>query len=78
MYLILLYYYEPNLIPQVTDNQDGTERCIAYKKSSGQNSPGILFIAGFMSSKDANKPTALHSFCQKQGIPFVRYGTKRN
>lgn len=58
---------------KVTDNQDGTERRIAYKKSSGQNSPGILFIAGFMSCKDANKPTALHSFCQKQGIPFVRF-----
>ncbi|XP_042207085.1 palmitoyl-protein thioesterase ABHD10, mitochondrial-like isoform X2 [Homarus americanus] len=35
--------------------------------------PGIIFIPGFMSHKNSEKPTAIHDFCKKNGFPFVRY-----
>ncbi|KAK4291952.1 hypothetical protein Pmani_035249 [Petrolisthes manimaculis] len=49
------------------------ERRLAYVKDEGTRSPGVLFIPGFMGHKDADKPKALHNFCKKIGLSFLRY-----
>lgn len=60
------------LVFQVKDSVSGEERKLAYVKECGTRSPGIVFIAGFMSTKDAIKPIAFQEFCKKHDLPYIR------
>lgn len=62
-----------NLFHEVKDKESGKVRRIAYNKTSGPRSHGLLYIPGFMGHKGGGKPVALHSFSQKYGFPFLRY-----
>ena len=66
-------YLPPDLISlQVTGEDTGTTRKIAYCKSPGPRTPGIIYIPGFMSDKKGIKAVSLYKFCQKHGFPYVR------
>ncbi|KAK7068140.1 hypothetical protein SK128_008427 [Halocaridina rubra] len=57
----------------VTDNKTGDQRSLAYRKLPGTRAPGIIFISGFMATKDDVKPVALEEFASKHRFPFIRY-----
>ncbi|CAH1796699.1 unnamed protein product [Owenia fusiformis] len=53
---------------------------IAYEKMAGQvdvmsdiGYPGIVFCSGFMSSMEGTKAVALHNFCKKRNLSYVRF-----
>jgi len=47
---------------------------IAYEKVEGSpNLPTVMFVPGFMSGKDGDKPKHLREYCIKQNYSFVRY-----
>lgn len=58
---------------EIKDEKTGSTRKIAYMKSNGPRTPGIIFIPGFMSHKEGTKAVHLYKFCQKYGFPYVRY-----
>ena len=46
---------------------------IAYEKVEGSpNLPTVMFVPGFMSGKDGDKPKHLREYCIKQNYSFVR------
>ncbi|KAK7076410.1 Mycophenolic acid acyl-glucuronide esterase, mitochondrial [Halocaridina rubra] len=63
----------PTEFLEVKDEQTGSIRKIAYMKSPGPRSPGIIYIPGFMSHKSGIKSATLSQFCLKYGFPYVRY-----
>jgi len=49
-------------------------RKIAYEKVEGcAGMPTVMFIPGFMSGKDGDKPRHLREYCIKKNYTFVRY-----
>ncbi|CAL4085275.1 unnamed protein product [Meganyctiphanes norvegica] len=58
---------------EITEDDTGKKRHLTYTKTIGPSQPGIIYIPGFMSGKDGNKPIAIDSFCQKNKLSFVRY-----
>ena len=52
-------------------DENGITRKIGYQKLDGMN-PGIVFIPGFMGTKDHLKPAVIMNFCLEQGIQFIR------
>jgi len=49
-------------------------RKIAYEKVDGcADMPTVMFIPGFMSGKDGDKPRHLREYCIKKNYTFVRY-----
>uniref|UniRef100_T1IWK9 Palmitoyl-protein thioesterase ABHD10, mitochondrial n=1 Tax=Strigamia maritima TaxID=126957 RepID=T1IWK9_STRMM len=51
------------------------KRAIAYKKTAGIKSPGLIFLSGYMSNMEGNKATALAEFCSKNGHPLILVGS---
>ena len=45
---------------------------IAYDRITG-NSPGVMFLGGFMSNMRGAKATALEKICRTNGHAFVRF-----
>jgi len=47
---------------------------IAYEKVEGSaDMPTVMFVPGFMSGKDGDKPRHLRDYCIKKNYTFVRY-----
>ena len=55
--------------PQILTREDGAT--IAYHHSPGQT-PGVIFLGGFMSDMTGTKATTLESFCRERGRAFTR------
>ena len=55
---------------QILTRENGTS--IAYNKLEG-NSPGLIFMSGFMSDMNGSKALALEQHCQEQGLAFLRF-----
>ena len=55
---------------QILTRENGTS--IAYNKLEG-NSPGLLFMSGFMSDMNGSKALALEQHCQERGLAFLRF-----
>ena len=56
--------------PSFLDKGDGAR--IAYHKMEGQ-SPGIVFLGGFMSDMTGTKATMLEAFARERGQAFLRF-----
>ncbi|XP_068208762.1 palmitoyl-protein thioesterase ABHD10, mitochondrial-like [Palaemon carinicauda] len=63
----------PTQFLEIKDENTGMTRRIAYLKSPGPRTPGIIYFPGFMSNKSGTKAVSLYKFCQKHGFPYVRY-----
>ncbi|XP_064104785.1 palmitoyl-protein thioesterase ABHD10, mitochondrial-like isoform X1 [Macrobrachium nipponense] len=63
----------PTQFLEIKDEEAGLTREIAYAKSPGPRTPGIIYIPGFMSDKSGIKAVSLYKFCQENGFPYVRY-----
>ncbi|RMF08878.1 MAG: alpha/beta hydrolase [Alphaproteobacteria bacterium] len=59
-----------NMAPQALALEDGS--VIAYHKIEG-NSPGVIFLGGFMSDMTGTKATALEAHCRAHGRAFIRF-----
>lgn len=47
---------------------------LAYEKVDGSsNLPTVMFVPGFMSGKDGDKPKHLREYCMKKNYTFIRY-----
>ena len=55
---------------QILTRENGTS--IAYNKLEG-NSPGLIFMSGFMSDMNGSKALALEQHCQERGLAFLRF-----
>ena len=66
----------PHYIRQTWPGDTGCGR-LAYRhtpsKTSEQNTPSVLFCAGFHSNMDGRKASCLHRRCAKAGIGFTRF-----
>lgn len=56
--------------PQILTRDDSVR--IAYHKLEGR-SPGIVFLAGFMSDMEGTKATLLEEICRQDGRAFLRF-----
>ncbi len=57
-------------MPSFVARPDGAR--IAFERSLGQT-PGVVFLGGFMSDMTGTKATALEEWCQEQDRAFVRF-----
>ena len=55
---------------QILTRENGSS--IAYYKLEGQ-SPGVIFMGGFMSDMEGSKAIALEESCRKHGLGYVRF-----
>ena len=47
---------------------------LAYEKVDGSsNLPTVMFVPGFMSGKDGDKPKHLREYCMKKNYTFIRF-----
>ncbi len=60
----------PVSAPSFLKKDDGAR--IAYHKTTGQ-SPGIVFLGGFMSDMTGTKATVLEAYAQERGQAFLRF-----
>lgn len=56
--------------PQELALEDGST--LAYHKVAG-NTPGVIFLGGFMSDMTGTKATALEAHCRAHGRAFIRF-----
>ena len=59
-----------NPSPKILTRENGAS--IAYHKLAG-NSPGVVFMGGFMSDMNGSKAQGLEKFCQTIGHEYLRY-----
>lgn len=45
---------------------------IAYRKTEGHRSPGIIYLPGFLSNMQGEKPLAVEKYCKEKGHPYIR------
>jgi len=46
---------------------------IAYKKTDGKQSPGLIWCGGLKSDMEGSKATALHNWAKSEGHAYVRF-----
>ncbi len=61
---------DANITHQILARPDGAT--IAYNRSGG-NSPGVVFLGGFMSDMTGSKALALEEHCKIRGQSFLRF-----
>jgi len=62
---------EPGAINRPAINRPGGH-CLAYHATAG-DSPGVVFLGGFMSDMTGTKAMALEAHCRAQGRAFLRF-----
>ncbi|XP_033641411.1 mycophenolic acid acyl-glucuronide esterase, mitochondrial-like [Asterias rubens] len=62
----------PTCMPNVQHLCRDGGNTVAYRQTNG-NTPGVLFLPGFMSNMNGGKAVALERFCTKAGLAYMRF-----